>query len=72
MKFPLETLVEKYNRPWREFRETVGSRHTVLKKAKEQGLTAEQADKYAIRCGFHPIEVWGFKAWIEEQNDEKN
>lgn len=66
MRFPIEPLIKAYNRPYREFREKVGARHTVLKRAKEQGLTIEQADKYAIKCGFHPIEIWGFDNWIKE------
>jgi hypothetical protein len=69
MRFPIEPLVEKYNRPWREFREVVRARHTVLKRAKLEGLTYEQADAYAIRCGFHPIEIWGYENWIEEQDE---
>lgn len=39
--------------------------------ALEEGATPWQADAWAIRCGFHPLEVWG-AAWtglIDEDDD---
>lgn len=29
-----------------------------LRIAAEEGLTVAQADKWAVRCGFHPAEIW--------------
>jgi len=32
-------------------------------------LTPHQADRYAVRCGFHPLELWGpdeFYAGVED------
>lgn len=63
-RLPLEPLVNAYGRPWREFREVVGARHTVLSRAKSEGLTLEEADRFATKCGYHPAEIWGFETWV--------
>ncbi len=39
------------------------SGHAVYRAAKE-GLTDVQADRWAVRCGYHPSEVWG-DAWFD-------
>lgn len=63
--FSIHTLFTAYGRPWREFREVVGARHTVLNRYKDTGLPLDVADKYAVRCDFHPVEVWGYQPWID-------
>lgn len=63
-RLPLEPLLEAFGGPWREFRVAVGSRDSVLHKARTEGLDVSQADRYACRCGYHPLEVWG-RAWEE-------
>lgn len=64
MSLPLQPLVEAYGKPWREFRTAVGARHTVLNRLKVEGLNYSTADRFAVRCNLHPIEVWGLDAWI--------
>lgn len=63
-RLPLQPLLDRHDGPWREFRTRVGSRDSVLRRAEVEGLDPEQADKYACRLGFHPLEVWG-PAWEE-------
>ena len=63
-RLPLEPLLEAFGGSLRDFRATVGSRHSVVQKAQVEGLDVAQADKYACRCGLHPLEVWG-RAWEE-------
>lgn len=59
------SLFEAFGRPWREFREVVGARHTVLNRYKENGMPIDVADKYAVKCNLHPVEVWGYDTWID-------
>lgn len=35
-----------------------------LHRATQTGLTDTQADHWALRCGLHPLEVWGW-AWVD-------
>jgi hypothetical protein len=58
-------LFQKFGGPWREFREVIGARHTVLNRYKEEGMPLDVADKYAIKCDLHPIEVWGYDRWVK-------
>lgn len=64
MSYSLDELLTAYGRPWREFRKTVKANDKALQKARERGLTLEQADRYAIRCDLHPAEVWGIESWL--------
>lgn len=45
---------------------------TTLKQARERGFTADAADRYAIRLGLHPFEVWPELAdhWLEDAEVE--
>jgi len=63
-RLPLQPLLEAHGGPWRDFRVTVGSRDSVLHRARTEGLDVDQADRYACRCGLHPLEVWG-RMWEE-------
>jgi hypothetical protein len=37
---------------------------TTVRRAARRGLSDRQADEWAIRCGLHPLLVWGW-AWID-------
>ena len=70
MPLPLSKIIEKYGEPLYLFQIKVGSRHTVIRRAKVEGLNVELADRYAVKCGFHPVEVWGFNEWLEALENE--
>lgn len=36
----------------------------MLNRAKLEGLSVEVADRYAVRCNLHPVEVWGMETWL--------
>lgn len=63
MSLPLAPLLESSGLSWRGFRELVGSNTATLRKAEERGLTFAQADRWAVKLGKHPVEVWG-AAWL--------
>jgi len=62
-RYELEPLLTAYGKSWRKFREATRTNTQTLHQAAKNGLTAEQADRLAIRAGLHPIEVWGH-AWL--------
>ena len=72
MTLPIEPLFVAYGRPWREFRTIVGARHTVLTRYKIQGMPVDVADLYAVKCGLHPVEVWGIDTWLEAIKEKIN
>jgi hypothetical protein len=64
VRLPIEPLIDSYGRSYRDFREAVRASSSALKKAKMEGLPIEVADRYALRCDLHPIEVWGTDLWL--------
>jgi hypothetical protein len=66
---PIEPLFKAYGRPWREFRLVVGARHSTLMGYKESGMPLDVADKYAVKCGYHPVEIWGYDTWLKALED---
>jgi hypothetical protein len=42
----------------------LGIQSTVVARAAERGLSDSQADRWAVRLGYHPMSVWGW-AWID-------
>jgi len=65
MSYEIQPLVEAYGRPWREFRATVRTNFAVLNRYKAEGMPFYVADRFAVLCDLHPVEVWGYEAWIE-------
>ena len=63
MTYDLEPLRRAHGGSWRAFRETVRTDTPTLRRVEEHGLSEAQADAFAIRCGFHPAEIWGI-AWL--------
>lgn len=37
----------------------VGASRSVIQQAKTRGIPIHRADKWALLCGFLPIEIWG-------------
>lgn len=65
MTLPIKPLIDKFDKPLYLFQATVGTRMSRVKKCFDIGLDVELADKMAIKCGYHPSEVWGIDAWLE-------
>lgn len=70
MGLPLTTIIEKFGKPLYLFQIQVGSRHTVIRRAFVEGLDVTLADRYAVRCGYHPVEVWGYEEWLKALENE--
>lgn len=57
-RYPLADLVEATGLTEAAVSRMVGLSGSTLKLARERGLTADAADRYAVRAGFSPLEVW--------------
>jgi hypothetical protein len=64
VRLPIEPLIASYGRSYRDFRSAVKASSSVLNRAKLEGLSVEVADRYAVRCNLHPVEVWGMETWL--------
>jgi hypothetical protein len=56
--FPLRPLLDAA-----ELTESALARHvhangTAIRMAAAAGCTVSEADRWAVRCGFHPAEIW--------------
>ena len=58
MRYPLADLLEATGLTESGLTRAVGLSGSTLVKARENGLTADAADRYATRAGFHPASVW--------------
>ena len=45
---------------------------TTINKLFNDGLTFEQADKFAVRVDKHPIEIWGYDMWMKGLLEDGN
>jgi len=63
-KFKIETLHEFTDQSWRDFRNLIGQRKAL--KYRKSGMNHLEADEAAVKCGAHPIEVWG-ESWLENE-----
>lgn len=63
LRLPGEPLIERLDRDERWYDRNVGAR--LLR----NGLTVYAADRWAIRFGYHPYEIWG-EAFYEGCNNE--
>jgi len=57
-RYPLQALVDASGLGEDALRRRVGLSGTMLQRAREMGLTDKAADRYAVRVGLHPFEVW--------------
>ena len=61
--WPLQPLLDKTRCTLHELMERCGVAGTTVTRAAERGLTDRQADWWAVRCGYHPGEV--FPGWFD-------
>jgi hypothetical protein len=57
-RYPLEALVEASGLTEAALGRAVGLSGSTLGKARRHGLREDAADRYAVRAGLHPLEVW--------------
>ena len=57
-RYPLSDLLAATGLSESGLTRRAGISGTTLKNAREMGFTADAADRYAVRCGLHPWEVW--------------
>lgn len=75
-RFPFAPLEEKiaHNQDdetrTRTLTETLGVTRRALHFFRSDGLSIKQADKFALRAGLHPAQVWGVEWW--KSNDEES
>lgn len=59
MTYPLEPLLAKMGNPTAgPASRALGISGDSFKRYQANGLTEDQADRLAVRAGFHPLEVW--------------
>jgi hypothetical protein len=63
-RWPLEPLLQLTGFTSGGLADYLGIGRTTVGRAARYGLTDAQADEWAIGCGYHPINVWGW-AWID-------
>lgn len=68
--FPLAPLLERAGISKRRLTMLVAASGSAMGKATTSGLTWQQADVWAIRCGHHPAEIWG-NWWSEIPTDDE-
>lgn len=57
-RYPLADLVAATGLTEAALARDIGLSGTTLKNARENGFSASSADRYAVRAGLHPFEVW--------------
>lgn len=62
-RYPLAALVAASGLTESALARRVGLSGSTLKAARERGLVERAADRYAVRAGLHPAQVWDY--WID-------
>jgi len=57
-RYPLQTLLDHAGISQTHLKRALNANSQAIKAAREKGLDPYQADRYAVRFGFHPGEVW--------------
>lgn len=65
MKLPFDPLYALYNYNIYTMREKLKIGYPRLNKLIKNGLTIDEADEFAIKCDYHPAEIWGIETWIK-------
>jgi hypothetical protein len=68
VRWPLQPLLDATGLPRTILAIQAGTTMSTLRAAEQDGLTDEQADRWAIRLGQHPAMVWG-AAWLDAAGD---
>lgn len=63
-------LAASRERSWWTLTMRVGANGSTVAHARDHGLTWQQADTWAIRCGMHPAEVW--PSWYADVEPEED
>ena len=58
IRYPLQPLLDAAGITMSRLRDVVAIGGSTYANARRIGLTAEQADRYAVKLGLHPYEVW--------------
>lgn len=69
-RYPLDALVAVSGLSEAALARLVRLSGTTLKNARENGLREDAADRYAVRAGFHPAEVWTDWSTVEIVADD--
>lgn len=69
-RYPLDALAAAAGMSEAALGRAVGLSGSTLKKAREWGLVADAADRYAIRAGLHPAEVW--PTWLDDHLQDED
>lgn len=59
-RYPARNLLQKLPPSVTQAADTIGVRHATIIKWRDQNtmLTCWMADKYALRLGYHPAQLW--------------
>ena len=57
-RFPVEPLQALSGHSWRELQTILRVSWSTLNSMRGRGFDVYQADRYAMRCGWLPMEVW--------------
>ena len=63
--YPLQPLLDAAGITRSQLQKRTKTSGADMCKSGREGCTLSQADRWAVRCGFHPIEVWQ-DLWIDE------
>jgi hypothetical protein len=64
-------ILEASGLPLRRFREAVGTNTRTLRRCLDEEITIAVADRWCVRLGLHPAEVYGLGTWLEEIGFER-
>lgn len=62
----IQPLVDRFHGNQSELARHLHIHHSRINKALRTGITIHTADKWAIRLGYHPTEIWA--DWYQKEN----
>lgn len=70
--FSLADLERRLDNPGaQQLARRLGVRDRTIHRWRIEGLTFDQADRLAVRVGFHPANVWGALWWRVDLDDQE-
>lgn len=67
-RFPVDRLQALSGLSWRELQTILRVSWSTLNSFRDRDFDVYQADRYAMRCGWLPMEVW--PDWVQDVADE--
>lgn len=64
-RFDLTVLLARTGFTHRQLGRQVHANGSVVAHAIERGASRDQADRWAVRCGYHPASIWGDDWWAQ-------